>query len=369
MLIALVPPTVSWTKKRLGQWVHSVTAYGLVRKLNSHQFVPLLVRRRPLTRHINDRAAGFCHHKKANMNVFLLCSVMAMLAFIGYAVYRAILYPPTRSSETMYAENKKLTPLLADSAKSNKNESNKNDGRTNLLSPSRATSSSASSASSSASAQNQKNSGAEGLKTPSPRASERKRSDSSTRVSEILTTSDPYSDEDLEELYHLGTQVEEEGEISIALRCYLACLSSKSNKPFPSVTLCLRRTADIFFRMGEFEKAAKFLNAEKLIYENALLGADNKHSSRAEACAMLSKIMANEGHLDMAMRYRHRAEQLQASAGGAGSAGSTSTIGASTPFDGVNSKDDLELYAARGKLAYIETMRRYQSEQRMKTKH
>eukprot|EP00762_Andalucia_godoyi_P007235 ANDGO_08075.mRNA.1 hypothetical protein len=186
----------------------------------------------------------------------------------------------------------------------------------------------------------------------SPGARTRKRSKSQLAASAALESERP-EDEDLEELFQLGRAVEEEGEVSLALRCYLACVSSRSGKPFPSVTLCLRRTADLFFRMGEFEKAAKFLNAEKLIYENALLNSQGS-SNRAQACIALSKIMASEGYLDMAVRYRQRAEKL----------GSASA----TPFDGVNSRDELDLYAARGKLKYMETLRRYNSAKSLPSK-
>uniref|UniRef100_A0A3B4BWA0 Consortin N-terminal domain-containing protein n=3 Tax=Pygocentrus nattereri TaxID=42514 RepID=A0A3B4BWA0_PYGNA len=75
-----------------------------------------------------------------------------------------------------------------------------------------------------------------------------------------------------EGLFELGRQLQQEGDSQAALHCFLSCLLGLTHvQSFHSLPNCLHQIAELFIDEKNYEKALKFIQAEKMFYEVALI--------------------------------------------------------------------------------------------------
>ena len=75
-------------------------------------------------------------------------------------------------------------------------------------------------------------------------------------------------------LYEKGLQFKRNSSYAHALQCFLCCLQDiEQDDSFAELPYCLHNIAEIYSKLGEFEKAIQFVQAEKLFYETALIQA------------------------------------------------------------------------------------------------
>ncbi|XP_036449615.1 nutritionally-regulated adipose and cardiac enriched protein homolog isoform X2 [Colossoma macropomum] len=75
-----------------------------------------------------------------------------------------------------------------------------------------------------------------------------------------------------EGLFELGRQLQREGDSQAALHCFLSCLLGLTHvQSFHSLPNCLHQIAELFIDEKNYEKALKFIQAEKMFYEVALI--------------------------------------------------------------------------------------------------
>ncbi|XP_018583240.1 nutritionally-regulated adipose and cardiac enriched protein homolog isoform X3 [Scleropages formosus] len=75
-----------------------------------------------------------------------------------------------------------------------------------------------------------------------------------------------------EGLYELGSRLQQQGESRAALRCFLSCLLGLPHvHSFRSLPDCLHQIAELFIEEKNYVKALRFIQAEKMFYEVALI--------------------------------------------------------------------------------------------------
>lgn len=149
--------------------------------------------------------------------------------------------------------------------------------------------------------------------------------------------------EALQKLYSDGQRYEAAGDPKQALSCYLGCIHSINTcydglSAFPDILIdCIKRVTELCKASGEYDMALQFLQAEKFLYEHALVNETKKgsaklsnapkdspvkkrkkpyrkeefYSARADALEKLSDLLLKEGKTELAVSYASKALQVR----------------------------------------------------------
>ncbi|KAK2156816.1 hypothetical protein LSH36_204g03004 [Paralvinella palmiformis] len=180
-----------------------------------------------------------------------------------------------------------------------------------------------------------------------------------------------------EKTYTLGEELQKKGKNVFALKCYLRCLSGLYGKKiFPHLSQCLRNVAELYYSMGEYDKAVQFIQAEKVYYESELIDssgifqlADNNATPieegnpeaftsdqdkdkldviRAQEYATLAQLCLDHDQPQMALEYQAKATKLR-----------QKLLGDDHPVTQKSLNAFTIMYAEAGKKQYSESLQKY----------
>lgn len=177
----------------------------------------------------------------------------------------------------------------------------------------------------------------------------------------------PLAEEDRNKMFERGLALDQEGDKSAALKCYLKCLVGlKRDSKFALLPQCLRNIGDIYYGKNEYDKAISFIQAEKLYYESVLIDdselqrhIDEVTSSvgecdtnidllRASEYEQLAKLCMDEKQPQLALEYAGKATKLR-----------QKVYGSEHPIVKQSLDYFATIYAEVGKVQYSESLRKF----------
>lgn len=177
----------------------------------------------------------------------------------------------------------------------------------------------------------------------------------------------PLAEEDRNKMFERGLALDQEGDKSAALKCYLKCLVGlKRDSKFALLPQCLRNIGDIYYGKNEYDKAISFIQAEKLYYESVLIDdselqrhIDEVTSSggecdtnidllRATEYEQLAKLCMDEKQPQLALEYAGKATKLR-----------QKVYGSEHPIVKQSLDYFATIYAEVGKVQYSESLRKF----------
>ena len=134
-----------------------------------------------------------------------------------------------------------------------------------------------------------------------------------------------------DQVFNLGSLLIDKGNLDDAEVCYLKCIQGlEPDEDFSSLPKCLNGLAKIYSSRGQYGQALPFIQAEKLFYENALIGVqkdfrcgkdgiarqnsnskEDRIEERAEEFEKLSKLCMEEKKPTLALEYAAKALKLK----------------------------------------------------------